>query len=75
MQWYNEIAQHFFDIEHVKGKNKFIADYLNRPTKLLYIYIYNVDAFLDKKERVKYSTKLLARQSNKISRQGNGKLE
>ena len=30
MQWYNEIAQYSFEVEHVKGKDNFIADFLSR---------------------------------------------
>ena len=29
MQWYNEIAQYSFEVEHVKGKGNFIADLLS----------------------------------------------
>ncbi|MEX5585777.1 hypothetical protein, partial [Pseudomonas lurida] len=30
LKWYNQIALYTFEVEHLKGTNNFLADYLSR---------------------------------------------
>ena len=31
LSWYNKISEYTFEVEHLKGANNFIADFLSRP--------------------------------------------